>query len=189
MAFLTPNAHGEQEVLVTYALQQLDQIRSTVYGLTTDQLHSTPVASSLSLGALLRHCGQVAVSWSAMAAAAPDEARDTGDGESIEDCQAHGGSVEDALAYFDECVAIAESHMRAVEDLAAPVPVPAAPWFPAELKTWEARWTLLHITAEVARHTGHADIIRETIDGKGSYELNARADGELADDQEFSPYG
>jgi hypothetical protein len=188
MGFLTPDARGEREVLVTYALQQLSQVRSTVHGLDDRQLHATPSASALSLGALLRHCGQVAVQWSAAAAAAPEPAPDTGHDQSIEECQAVGGSVAEALAYFDGCVRTAEASMRGVRDLEAPVPVPDAPWYPPGLTTWEARWVLLHISTEVARHAGHADIIRESIDGKGSYELNARQDGQLGDDQEYAPY-
>lgn len=189
MGFLTPNASGEQEVLVTYALQQLAQLRSTVYGLTDEQFHSTPSASSLSLAALLRHGGQVAVEWSAMALAAPEAAHVVGYDDSIEDCQAHPAGLTEALEYFDDCVDQAQANLRAVSDLAAPVPVPQAPWFPPELKSWEARWAIAHIATEVARHTGHADIIRETIDGKTSYELNERADGQLADDEEYQAWG
>lgn len=195
MGFLTPAASGEAAVLKTYALQQLAQARSTVYGLTDDQLHATPSASGLSLGALLRHCGQVAVEWSERAAAAPDALPDPpaapeglGEFESIEGCQAHFDSIADALAYFDRCVAYASDRFDAVRDLSTPVPVPPAPWYPPSLKSWEARWALFHISTEVARHVGHADIIRESLDGKGSYELNARADGELADDEPFTPY-
>ena len=44
---------------------------------------------------------------------------------------------------------------------------------------------ILHVIAEIARHAGQADIIRESLDGKKAYELNARSDGELADDEEF----
>ena len=40
------------------------------------------------------------------------------------------------------------------------------------------RWFALHQIEENARHAGHADILRESLDGKGAYELNARADGE-----------
>jgi hypothetical protein len=38
-----------------------------------------------------------------------------------------------------------------------------------------ARWILLHLTTEVARHAGHADIIREALDGKTAFELTAAA--------------
>ncbi len=40
------------------------------------------------------------------------------------------------------------------------------------------RWILVHLTTEMARHAGHADIIRESIDGAISYQLNALADGQ-----------
>ncbi|MFE6956401.1 DUF664 domain-containing protein [Streptomyces sp. NPDC057696] len=33
------------------------------------------------------------------------------------------------------------------------------------------RWLLLHLIREAARHAGHADIIRESLDGKTAYEL------------------
>ena len=58
-----------------------------------------------------------------------------------------------------------------------PSPVPSAPWFPPHLTYGEARWVLNHVATETARHAGHADIIRESIDGKQSYELNDLADG------------
>jgi len=42
--------------------------------------------------------------------------------------------------------------------------LPEAPWF-EQGASWSARRVLLHIVAETAQHAGHADIIRETIDG------------------------
>lgn len=60
-------------------------------------------------------------------------------------------------------------------ELDALVPVPPAPWHPEDLTHWKSRWCLAHIAAEVARHAGHADIIRETLDGKGAFELNGDA--------------
>ena len=43
--------------------------------------------------------------------------------------------------------------------------VPSAPWFPPS-ERWSARRALLHIIAETAQHSGHADIIRESLDGQ-----------------------
>lgn len=57
------------------------------------------------------------------------------------------------------------------------MPIPPAPWFPTEGE-WTVRWVALHLVEELARHAGHADILRESLDGKGTYELNARSDGE-----------
>ena len=39
------------------------------------------------------------------------------------------------------------------------------PWFPDDVEAWSVRWVLLHLIEETARHAGHADIVRETIDG------------------------
>ena len=55
-----------------------------------------------------------------------------------------------------------------------PVPVPkGVPWFPSDVEAWSARWVLLHLIEETARHAGHADIIREAIDGQSAYLLAA----------------
>ena len=63
-------------------------------------------------------------------------------------------------------------------DLDAAVPVPRdAPWFPAEVSAWSVRWVFGHLITELARHAGHADIIRESIDGATMYELVAAAEG------------
>jgi hypothetical protein len=48
--------------------------------------------------------------------------------------------------------------------LDATQPLPEAPWFPPGA-SWTARRVALHILAELAQHSGHADIIRESIDG------------------------
>ena len=66
--------------------------------------------------------------------------------------------------------------LRLVEtaDLDAAVPVPQdIPWFSKNQKAWSVRWVILHVINELARHAGHADIIRETIDGATMYELIA----------------
>ena len=52
-------------------------------------------------------------------------------------------------------------------DLDADHPLPPAPWYPPG-ERWSARRTLLHIAAETAQHAGHADIIRESLDGAKS---------------------
>ncbi len=48
---------------------------------------------------------------------------------------------------------------------------------PDDVEAWSVRWVLEHLIAELARHAGHADIIRESIDGATMYELVAAAEG------------
>ena len=62
----------------------------------------------------------------------------------------------------------------AAADLDTPVPVPRdVPWFPADVELWSIRWVAHHLINELARHSGHADIIRESIDGATMYDLIA----------------
>ena len=63
-------------------------------------------------------------------------------------------------------------------DLDHLVPVPkGVPWFPQDLDHWTLRWVLLHLIEEIARHAGHADIVRESIDGATMFALQAGAEG------------
>ena len=63
-------------------------------------------------------------------------------------------------------------------DLDTPVPVPHdVPWFPQDIDNWSVRWVAMHLIEELARHAGHADIIRETIDSATMYELMAANEG------------
>jgi hypothetical protein len=63
-------------------------------------------------------------------------------------------------------------------DLDAPVPVPHdVPWFPQDLDNWSVRWVAHHLIEELSRHAGHADIIRESVDGATMYELMAGVEG------------
>jgi hypothetical protein len=50
------------------------------------------------------------------------------------------------------------------------------PWYPRG-GGYTARWVLLHVLEELSRHAGHADIIREHIDGATMYELMAAVEG------------
>jgi hypothetical protein len=54
------------------------------------------------------------------------------------------------------------------------VPVPRdSPWFPSDVDAWSVRWVLLHLITETARHAGHADMVRESIDGATAFPLMA----------------
>jgi uncharacterized protein DUF664 len=61
------------------------------------------------------------------------------------------------VTYYNEQAAISRQ-ITAERDLDAP-----CAWPP--LAHRNLRWVLLHLIEETARHTGHADIIRETLDG------------------------
>jgi len=119
-------------------------------------------------------------SWMTRVAAAPDAPpKDTRPFEEIarEFGDQHVMGPDATLAGLLEAFgAQNEESLRLVEtsDLDAEVPVPQdIPWFPKNQRAWSVRWVILHVINELARHAGHADIIRETIDGATMYELIA----------------
>ena len=86
-------------------------------------------------------------------------------------------TLDEVMERFD---AQAKETLRILEeaDLDEAVPVPRdAPWFSKDLEAWSVRWVGLHLVEEIARHLGHADIIREAIDGATMYELVAGREG------------
>ena len=179
-----PPVATERDGLVAYVAQQLDAFRAVSYGLTDEQARSTPTPSSLSVGALVKHATGVSRGWVARVTSAPEPPPpdERPFEERVADYQDEFVMREDEtlaelLARFD---AQAELTLKALAeaDPATPVPVPHdAPWFPRDVSHWSVRWVALHLVEELARHAGHADIVREAVDGATMYELVAGREG------------
>jgi hypothetical protein len=71
------------------------------------------------------------------------------------------------LAGYEEQARRTDELLAALPDLGATQPLPKAPWFEPGAR-WSARRVMMHIIAETAQHAGHADIIRESLDGAKS---------------------
>jgi uncharacterized damage-inducible protein DinB len=166
----------ERDGLLAFLAQQRLSLRATVYGLTDEQARATPSASGLSLGGLIKHAAQCERGWVAGIVAnrlPKDQPRDW-----VAEFQLQEGeTLEWALALYDEVAQETEAIVAEIPDLGQPVAVPDAPWYPKNVKFWSVRWVLFHLIEEVARHGGHADIIRESLDGKTFYELMAASEG------------
>lgn len=80
------------------------------------------------------------------------------------------------LEFWEGVTKETEEFTLAVPSLDDTFPLPPAPWFPKDGRV-SMRWMLLHLIEEFARHAGHADIIRESLDGKGSFALVAEEQG------------
>ncbi|KXO97951.1 DinB family protein [Tsukamurella pseudospumae] len=192
MPFLAPPADTERAGLRGFLRQQLDALRHTTFGLTEAQIRASPARSTLTLGGLISHVAFVVDAWALRAECAPD--RPAVDPEFDGDMTDKGfdldteDTLESLLAALDEAsariLAVAEA-----ADLDTVAPVPDAPYFPDDLHGWTVRWILLHVIEEVARHTGHADILREQVDGATAYELVAAAEdmGDLGFVRPWSP--
>lgn len=182
MAFLTAPTVGERQNWSTFAANQLQQVRCTLFDLTDEQVNSRPTVSEFTLGTLVDHVIQVTGNYALALEVAPEAAEPQPADFAEQDTEF---SVDDLT---DRLEAVQKRLVAAIErvDLDADVPAPDVFWIPEDVKSWSVRWVLAHILTEIARHAGHADIIRETIDGKGAYELNARVDGEQWPPAEWS---
>jgi hypothetical protein len=162
-----PAEHDEITTITNYLDQQLEALRAAVVGLTDEQARERPCRSALSVGGLLTHATD------GMQGAIH---RLTGGDPAPLDEAAYGRylaafavaddvPVADALAAFDE---LRPQYLAAVAatDPDAVVVEPPAPWDSRfEPTTIRARYYLVHQVEEMARHAGHADILREQIDG------------------------
>jgi hypothetical protein len=159
---------GERADLLETLTKHRGFLRQTVQGLTDEQAMLHPTASELCLGGLIKHVTQVEESWAQFIVAGP--ARQGRPDESAYEAHAAGFRMEDGetveqlIAAYDAVAARTDQLVNSLASLDASHPLPEAPWFPPGAR-WSARRVLLHIVAETAQHAGHADIIRESIDG------------------------
>jgi hypothetical protein len=178
MALHVPPVTDETDAIAAFLSQQQDAFRVLLFGLTPAQAAAAPSASSLSIGGLVRHATLTQRQWLASAEAAPAAPAPRGGVDDYLDGFRFDadGSLDDLLADFDAVSAAVLDAVRRL-DLDTPVPVPDAPWFPQDVEAWSVRWVWWHLMEELARHAGHGDIVRETLDGATMYALVAARDG------------
>jgi hypothetical protein len=153
-------------------------LRVSAHGLTDEQARQTPTKSALSVGGLVKHVAQTERNWQDIILRRSSAGG--GDPESYMDGfrLLPGETLESVLAVYAEVAADTETIIAGIDDLDQPVPVPKdQPWFPADVDAWSVRWVLLHLIEETARHAGHADIIRENVDGALAVPLLAAVEG------------
>jgi uncharacterized damage-inducible protein DinB len=166
----------EREGLLAFLAQQRDAIRNAAYGLTDEQARATPSASALSVGGLIKHVAATERGWIDTMLQ-----RESGSSEADYENGFRLGPDETlagVLADYEQAAKETEEAVSGIADLGQPVPVPrGVPWFPDDVDAWSVRWVLLHLIEETARHAGHADIVRESIDGATCYPLMAAVEG------------
>lgn len=157
---------GEKADILRMLAEQRKNFLYTVRGVSDDQARERTTVSELTIGGLLSHVVGNEKSWMKVIADRDETA--------VFDMSAMGEeyilSADQTVAdLVDEYVRVAEATELAVAslDLDEQIPLPTAPWSPD--RVWQSvRFTLLHILREVSQHAGHADIIRESLDGGNS---------------------
>ncbi|MFC5748121.1 DinB family protein [Actinomadura rugatobispora] len=173
-------------------LAVLAAARSTLTGATRDlgdeQAGERPTVSALCLGGLIKHVASTEESWMRFVVEGPSAIRyDLPDGVTWADFAAGtareipqwaidhqnefrilpGETLAGILERYERVAARSEEIIASVPDLSAAHPLPEAPWHePGAVRS--VRRVLMHVIAETAQHAGHADILREALDGRTS---------------------
>jgi uncharacterized damage-inducible protein DinB len=166
-----PPVANEREALLAFMAQQRMWLRIAAHGLTDEQARATPSVSALSVGGLIKHVAQTERHWMNIVEQRDDSAEiDYEGGFTLGPDE----TLTDVLAAYDDVAKETEAIVAGIDDLGRDVPVPkGVPWFPDDVEAWSVRWVLLHIIEETSHHAGHADIVRESIDGATTFPLLA----------------
>jgi uncharacterized damage-inducible protein DinB len=146
-------------------------LRRTVRGMSEEQARQRSTASELSLGGLIKHVTLAEQKWSTFITEGPS-ALGGSDTTNFETRAATFEMTDDEtvaalLERYEETARATDELIMTLRSLDVSHPLPDVPWYERGA-SWSARRVLLHILAETAQHAGHADIIRETIDGAKS---------------------
>ena len=175
-------AVGELETLLGYLEFHRATLEWKTRGLSTEQLRRTTAASSMTLGGLLMHMAYVEDHWFIGSLhdrermppwstvdwkATPDWEWDSAHVMSGDDMRAQWTtSVERCRAALEEALVAAGARAPRSSDAAAdPLGALAKRAFPNGERP-SLRWILVHMVEEYARHNGHADLLREAVDGE-----------------------
>ncbi|HTK61784.1 MAG TPA: DinB family protein [Pseudonocardia sp.] len=150
-------------------------LRNTVQGITDEQARLRTTVSELTLGGLIKHVATVERGWVDFVlegtSAMPDVDMSQIDEEMMRRWADGHRLLEDEtlaemLAEYERVAARTDDLIGTV-DLDLTHELPKAPWFnPGERRS--ARRVFMHLVAETSQHAGHADIIREALDGQKS---------------------
>ena len=180
-----PAVDGERADLLAELVLARTTLAATLSGLSDAQLGERPTASALCLGGLVKHVTSTEEAWGRFLLEGPAGMPfDLPEGVTWGDLFAGTASTypqwaidrqndftmlpddtaASILARYEQVAARTEEIVAGLPDLDASHPLPEAPWnTPGERRS--ARRVLIHLVAETIQHAGHADIIRESIDG------------------------
>jgi uncharacterized damage-inducible protein DinB len=155
-----PRTGGERETLRAYLDFHRETLAQKCAGLSDDDLHRRTTPSSLSLLGLVRHMAEVERAWFRRVIDGQDVPLVwSPDGDFQVAYDADGTSSTEAFAAWETEIA----HARRIEAAAVSLDVTGIDRRSGE--EYSLRRVMIHLVQEYARHNGHADLIREGIDG------------------------
>ncbi len=181
-----PELSRERRDLLEVLAKHREFLIGTATDLTDEQAASRPTVSELSIGGIIKHVAETEQHWANFMAGNGEASGD----ESVEvDWEAlsaggeipaevmeqwkngfrlvEGETLASVLDRYAEVAAATDRLVATLPSLDQEYPLPEAPWF-EQGASWSVRRCIVHIVAETSQHAGHADIIRESIDGRKS---------------------
>jgi uncharacterized damage-inducible protein DinB len=155
-----PRVGGERDLLRAYLDFHRETLALKCSGLSDDDLRRRTTPSSLSLLSLVRHMAEVERAWFRRVLDGQDVPLVwSPDGDFQVAYDASGATREEAFAAWEAEVA----HARRIERAAVDLDVTGVDRRTGD--EYSLRRILNHLIQEYARHNGHADLIREGVDG------------------------
>lgn len=160
---------GERADIAETLTKHRGFLRYTARDLSDEQAAQRTTVSELSVGGIIKHVTAVERRWASFITLGPSA---MGKWDSPEQMQQYvdgfrmlpGETLAGFLDDYADAARATDELVASIPDLDASQPLPEAPWYEPGAR-WSARRVLLHIIAETSQHAGHADIIREALDG------------------------
>lgn len=162
---LSVDVTGEKRDLLILLQDQRNMLKITARNLSDDDARKQSTVSTLTIGALIKHLAHGEEN-AARVITERDENAEFDMSQAMTEYEMTGDETlagwltayDRGAAEFDRVIADAES----LDEL---IPQPTAPWQP-EREWLSIRTMIIHLIRETAHHCGHADIIREALDGQ-----------------------
>ncbi|MEU9131972.1 DinB family protein [Kitasatospora sp. NPDC048540] len=164
---MTPHQNpsgGERADLLETLAKHRGFLRHTVRGLSDEQAALRTTVSELCLGGLIKHVAGVEARWMRFATGGAEAMRSEPIDWAGQFRMLPGETLDGLLDAYERVAGETDELVATLPDLDLAHPLPEAPWFEPGA-SWSVRRVLLHIIAETSQHAGHADIIRESLDG------------------------
>ncbi|MDN5725102.1 MAG: DinB family protein [Propionibacteriales bacterium] len=186
---MTNHPTTERDTLIEVLTRHRGFLLQTAEGLTEEQARTASTVSALTIASLLKHVADTEEQWFAFAVRGAETFGGSGVYESDVDWDAVDAEAADNSGDWSDSewedtrfvlsdaetlpvlrqrvadVAAASEEIIRTADLDEQHALPEAPWF-EQGTSWSTRRVALHVLAEISQHAGHADIIREAIDGQ-----------------------